>query len=261
MKSLIGSVAVAAAAGLSYGSVINIDFSSNDDGDALLNGQQIIASDFDAFFTLSVSGSNNGAAVFDSSPGGPNAGSGDPDLLVDLGNVLIMQEISGNNGNTTVLSNGRTGFVTPNDRANPSSDPGVINFAFNEAVELLSIDLVDVNSGNSVTVTLTDSEGDERIYSVPQQWTDDISNPTPAGSSPQGFGTLDLTTLLDQDSPDGNGTTATAAEDAGFDAASVVNLEIRIVGSGAIDNLVFVPTPGAAGLLAVAGAMAMRRRR
>ena len=260
MKHVLSAMGMIGAAGIVSASVINIDFSLNDTNEAMLNGQQVIGADFDQYFDLTTQGDHAGAAVFDSTASGPNAGGRDPDLLVNLGNILILQENGRNKERTTTLANGRTGFVTPDDKWNNRS-AGVFNFAFNASVELLSLDLVDIDGGNSVTVILTDESGDERVYSVPQNWTDEVNQPSSENPNPQGYGTLDLTTLVDQASPDGNGVFATATEDDGFDASSVVNLEVRLMGSGGIDNLRFVPTPGSAGLLAAAGLVTLRRRR
>ena len=50
-----------------------------------------VLADFRNPVAISASGPNLGAAIFLSTPGGPNDGGPDPDLLVDLGNVLILQ--------------------------------------------------------------------------------------------------------------------------------------------------------------------------
>ena len=166
------------------------------------------------------------AALFDSDPAGPNAASDDPDLLVDLGNVLVLQETPGQ--------------TLPDIYDDPDDDAlggdFVITFQGLE-VELRSIDLIDLcpGIGQEADVTLTDSSGNQRRYAVPAGWTEDV-----AMDGPPGFGTLDLTTLADQP---GFVSTATATEDAGFDPAAVVMLDIRLGGSGAVDNLVYDPHP------------------
>lgn len=234
-----GMCAFAASAG-----VTTVDFSMDDNGLAIVNGQDISSpAEYFAAFTLSSSGNNAGLAAFDSTLGGPNAGGPDPDLLVGLGNVLILQN-SGSSQSVPGI------FDTPNDDA----DGGVIVFNFTTAVELVSIDLVDIDASAQTTVTMTDSFGLSRVYDVPNNWTFDL-----AANGGAGYGTLDLATLADQLGEAGN--TATATEDAGFDASSVVALEVDFSGSGALDNLVFVPAPGSAMLLAVGGLVATRRRR
>ena len=84
-------------------------------------------------------------------------------------------------------------------------------------------------------VTLMDSDGNARTYTVPAGWTEDI-----ALDGPPGFRTLDLTTLSDQP---GFLTAATALQDEGFDAEAVIAMEIRLGGSGALDDLIYDPYP------------------
>ena len=84
-------------------------------------------------------------------------------------------------------------------------------------------------------MTLTDSGGNTRVYTVPSGWTEDV-----AVDGPPGFRTLDLTTLADQQ---GFMATATAVEDVGFNPAAVVMLDIHLGGSAALDNLIYDPHP------------------
>ena len=222
-----------------------IDFSMDDSGDLLVNGQDIMAPDeFGAIFTITSGGGNAGPAIFDTDPAGPNAGGPDDDLLVGLGNALILQ--ASNAAAQTVPGF----FDVPND----ASNGGRLFFNFNDPAQLLSIDLIDVNGGNNMSLTLTDTSGLTRVYTVPEQWSNDVL------ISPVGFGTLDLTTLLNQPG-EGVGGDATALEDAGFDASSVIRLEVFLGGSGAVDNFTFVPAPGAVALAGVAGLAGIRRKR
>lgn len=212
-----------------------VDFSMDDNGNAIGNGQ-IIDSEFFSDFTLSSSGSNAGMVAFDSTTG---VNSADPDLWVDSGMVLTLQEDNDS-------SNDGSFFDNPND----DGDGGIIVFDFTAAVELVSIDLIDINGNGPATLTLTDGNGNTRVYNVPMEWTGDPSEGDP------GIGTLDLTSIADQP---GWESTATASQDVGFSAIDVVKLEVDFMGSQALDNLVYnVPAPGA---LALLGLAAIRRRR
>ncbi|MEE9293886.1 MAG: hypothetical protein V3W34_02830, partial [Phycisphaerae bacterium] len=210
---------------------VTLDFETQDDFVTLLvNGQDISTPpEFGALVAISDAGAGHaGAAIFDSTPcaGGPNCGAGDPDLLVGLGNILILQ----NSALTTQTVPGI--FDTPND------DPGGGTLVFDflvPNVKMISVDLVDINGGGSSVIVLTDGGGKTRTYSVPDNWTKDIS-----ASGPDGFDTLDLTTLAPQLGE--GGATATASEDAGFDATDAVKLTVAFGGSGAMDNLQFVYT-------------------
>jgi hypothetical protein len=240
-----------------------IDFETEDDflpGPAtpLVNGQKI-DTEFGNLFTVTstVTGGGNGhlgPAIFDSSNPGPNVGGPDPDLLVNLGNIMILQ--ADESPATTLDPTYGTLFDTPNDEAT-NNDAGSIFFNFLLPVSLTSVDLVDVNGGAHMTLTLTDGSNLTRVYDVPMQWTTDVQ------VAPTGWQTLDLTTLANQPSePNAAGGDATATEDAGFDPDNVLSLEVNIMGSGGIDNLRFVPEPTTALLLGLGlfGVTARRRR-
>ncbi len=234
-----------------------VDFSTDDNGAAIVNGQ-LIANDNAEFFTdfTLASTSTDGlfSAAFDSTPGGPNDPSQDPDLLVGngLGNVLIFQ-----NDDAPAI----TGDVY--DSPNDSTGSGTWTFDFaaglrqSPVVELLDITLIDIDGGASMTIVLTDIGGATRTYSVPTNWTHDVT------SSPDGFDVLDLTMTTAQVGEGGGSTSV--AEDPGFNAADVVLMEVALRGSGAIDNVRFqgelFPTPGATALGAIAGLVLLRRRR
>jgi hypothetical protein len=85
-------------------------------------------------------------------------------------------------------------------------------------------------------VVLSDASGLQRTYTVPSNWTGDRMLAQP------GHGTLDLATLAPQP---GFASVATAAEDAGFDAEAVLRIDVVLVGSGAIDDVVWC-APGSA---------------
>ncbi len=205
---------------------LTLDFETEDDFATLLdNGQDITtAPEFGILVAIDSSGNNLGAAVFDTTADGPNDGGPDPDLLVGLGNAMILQSNDSPEQSTPGY------FDTPDD----SARGGSLYFDFVYASELTSIDLIDIDAGpQSAAVYLTDSEGRQRAYFVPAGWTGDIE-----GDGPPGYRTLDLTTLDDQP---GFESTATASEDPGFDPLAVVTLEVEFEGSGATDNLVFCP--------------------
>lgn len=237
-----------------------VDFSTEDDDVTPLVNGQAIDTEFGILFTITstVDGGGSGhlgPTIFDSDPTGPNSGGGDPDLLVDLGNILILQ----NDALPTQTVPGI--FDEPDDEAQ-ADDEGTIIFNFIDPVELLAIDLVDVNGGAAMLLTLTDSNGLSRVYDVPEKWTNDVT------VAPDGYDTLLLTSLLPQDG-EGSGGDATAAEDALFDPTDVVELSVSIFGSGGIDNLVIgslttqeIPEP-TSGLLLLTGlvaGMSYRRR-
>lgn len=240
-----------------------IDFETEDDflpGPAtpLVNGQAI-DSEFGNIFTMTstVTGGGSGhlgPTIFDSNTPGPNDGGGDPDLQVNLGNILMLQNASF--PSTTLDPSFGLLFDTPDDEANVNN-AGSIIFNFLAPVELESLDLIDVNGGAHMIVTMTDSLGRDRIYDVPEKWTTDVT------VSLVGWQELDLTTLLNQPAePNATGGDATATEDAGFDPSSVVALDVNISGSGAIDNLSIVPEPTTALMVGVglAGLVPRRRR-
>ncbi|MEM9351502.1 MAG: hypothetical protein AAGA92_00670 [Planctomycetota bacterium] len=202
-----------------------------------------------------------GVTVFDSDL----SGTADPDLEVGTGNILILQNDD---------DSARTGdfYDTPNDERD-RADRGSIVFDFTETVAPLSINIVDANGGFGALVTMTDTVGRTRVYTIPEMWSNEVT------SAPNGFDTLLLTDLAPQDG-EGAGGDATATEDLGFNEVAVVQLSVSFVGaagvggsgnalSGGIDDLVLdgvdgqnIPEPGAAVLLlgSILG-LASRRRR
>ena len=216
---LLDEVGVAFLSGVCK-QALDIDFSTDEDGTPLANGQDISTPpEFGDEVSITSSGPNAGAAIFDTTPGGPNDPSQDPDLLVGTGNALILQT----NANTTQTIAGI--YDNPNDDENG----GAFNFAFTNPLQPLSIDLLDDDAaGNeSIVITLTDFAARTRTYTAPADWTGDL---TVAGP---GILTLDLTTLAPQP---GFNSVATAVEDANFNANAVVNMLIELGGSGGVDN-------------------------
>lgn len=225
---------------------LTVDFSSDGGGNALVNGQALTGAEFSPLFTLSSSGPNAGLAIFDTSDPGANDTSGDQDLLVNLGNALVLQ--NNNDSDTTAGV-----FDVPND------DPqgGTITFDFTLPQSVIALTLIDIDSGNSAVVTLTDSAGLTSVYDVPSGFSNDIEADGPAG-----FAVLSFFAFAPQF---GEGTDpVVVTTDAGFNSFAVASLSVELQGSGGIDNLVFdglVPAPAGAVALAGAGLIAVRRRR
>jgi hypothetical protein len=221
-----------------------LDFTSEDDfTTALVNGQDLSTPpEFGRLVSLSAlqppSGPLHfGPAIFDSAEDGPNR-LVDPDLLVNQGNLVILQE---NGGQATPGI-----FTLPDDAAGGGTLVfEFTGFEFTEQVEPVSIDLVDIDSGSPrpTRVILTDVLGGTRVYTVPAGWTRDIVN-----DGRPGVGTLDLVTLAPQP---GFLAAATASQSTDYVPGEVVRLEVELGGSGAIDDLVFrrEADPGATGLV------------
>ena len=202
-----------------------LDFETEDDmSTPLVNGQDISSPpEFGNIVSISGSGSNASAAVFDSNPGGPNVGSQDGDLLVDRGNLLILQNDNASGQSVSGI------FDFPND----DPDGGTLAFAFAAPVTPNRVDLMDIDAGiDEVTrVVLTDMANNIRTYTVPPEWTGDRLENATAGER-----TLDLTFVGPQP---GFNSTVTSSEDAGFDRAAVLRIEVNFGSSGALDNLSF----------------------
>lgn len=211
--------------------VYALDFETEDDfATPLVNGQDLSTPpEFGELVSLSArqpgSGpQHKGPAIFDSDPTGPNAGSSDPDLLVGLGNVVMLQENAGQSVPGI--------FDLPDDAANG----GVFvldfsGFAFLEKVEPRALDLIDVDATSGVKVSLIDVLGRTRVYTVPAGWTEDI-----AANGPPGYRTLDLTSILPQA---GYQSSTQVKNPPDFLEGEVVRMELALSGSGAFDNLVF----------------------
>lgn len=193
--------------------------------DDLANGQEVTSAlRFENSVEIEGLTANGlGAAVFDSSPGGPNAWSSDPDLLVDRGNVLILQE--------RPLQNLPGIYDFPDD----ARAGGDLHFRFLPfGARLASLDLIDICPlpGEGATVSLFDVDDNRARYSIPAGWTEDVSV-----DGPPGYRTLDLTTSAPQP---GFLSTATALVDAAFDPALVTRMAVHLEGSGAVDDLTYL---------------------
>jgi hypothetical protein len=276
----------ALAAGSAQALDVTIDFETEDDlVTPLIHGQSVYSTprpnhtnpfvpfsndthlEFGRFFTVSStnlgSDSNLGPAIFDSDPA-DNPSTSDPDLLVGLGNILMLQR---DEGPATHLhpTNGLI-FNNPSDEGT-NDDRGSIVFEIESlliAVHPVSIDLVDIDDGVELDIVLTDAEGRERTYTAPSNWTTDITE------APVGWKTLSLETLANQPAAaNATGGPATVVQDPEFNAQNVVRLEVKYFGptpSGGIDNLRFsadiIPEPSGLmlGVAAVAGLLARQRR-
>lgn len=196
---------------------LSLTFTTEDDAELLLvNGQRIdVVGEFGEKVTIGGAGSNRGTAIFDSSNPGPNSPSQDLDLLVQQGNLLILQTDAGANPDDPSV------FPLPND----DEDGGTIQFDFIRPLRPLSIDIIDSDptANETITLTLTDYSSETRTYTVPPDWT---------GNG--GVETLDLTITSGQ-TPFSS--TATGVDSSGaYDPNAVVSMTVEMGGSGALDN-------------------------
>lgn len=265
MRKLLALLSSGLLVATTAGAQTVIDFETEDDFTTpLVNGQIVdpafdpASPEFGNLFTLTTTTNGHiGATIFDSDPLGPNQFGGDPDLLIDQGNLLILQ----NTSLTNQFNDPTYGllYTEPDDEAGVTFGAGIL-FSFLNPVEMLSLDLIDANGGYGADVTLTDGLGNTRLYVVPEMWTEDaFSCVQPCN----GFDTLDLTSLSPQLGEGGFSTTV--VEGAGFDAADVLFLTVTYTGSsssGGIDNVTFVPEPTTAVLvgLGLLGLGIARRR-
>ncbi|MFT5286600.1 MAG: hypothetical protein ACI8TQ_002770 [Planctomycetota bacterium] len=186
------------------------------------NGRKLFGHEYAQVIGLRSRGSNAGLAVFDSTVGGPNDDGSDAALIVDTGNLLILQND---------LS---PGFALEGIYKNPTPDPngGRVSIDFSSRMYPASIDLVALNQpAGYLTVSLVDSEERLRTYFVPGGFTGGFG-----AQSPPSFMRLDLSTL---DPQMGANATATASEDAGFDANSVLEIQLTTNETVAFDRLEF----------------------
>ncbi|MEM6552304.1 MAG: hypothetical protein AAF750_09290 [Planctomycetota bacterium] len=261
---------------------IVVDFENDEFGDPMIHGQ-IIDPAFDAdnleFGTgliditsrtlpIATGQGHFGVTVFDSDrTTGP-----DPDLQVGSGNILILQ--NDQLTTTALVTNPDVGltYVTPDDEATVD-DAGAIIFTFAVPLPVRSIDLVDIDRGVQVTVTLTDADGLTRTFIVEPDFTFDINTEGITANGVDGIETLQLDTLATQTGEGGGD--ANATEDAGFNPEEVVELDVAFgpapnvdSPSGGLDNLVIefggtiqvIPEPASLGLV-LGGLCLLTRRR
>jgi len=247
-RALACSAVVAALVLAGSASALTIDFEGQPNGQAGPFQYVFPGVTVDVTADTPPPGDHVGLAIFDSDTGGPNDGLADQDLVVDHGNILILQNGSGAYPTQTV-----PGIF---DTANDDEQGGIFFFDFSSPVLLDSIEVIDINGGGMLDVVLRDSAGETRTYAVPDQWTGDITQPGQVG-----YQVLDLTTLLPQLGV-GPGGFANVSQTLLFDPNDVVQLEVSFNGSAAVDNLVFVPEPTTALLLGLGlGVLSWRRGR
>jgi len=200
-----------------------LDLETEDDfATPLVNGQDLSTPpELGHLVRISCAGANAGAAVFDSTPGGPNDPGLDAGLLVGRGNLLLLQD----DAHATQTVPGRFDLVSDD----PDGGELVLDFEVPVAPRsLLLVNLLPAPA-QGASVTLQDVQGRTRTYAVEAGWT---------GASGAGAHPLDLLTLAPQP---GNGTAslATAEEQPGFAAQRVVRLSVHLTGRGALDELAF----------------------
>lgn len=205
---------------------VRIDFELDDDlATPLENGAQIdLGLSFGILLKVSVFGPNQfGAATFDSSPTGPNAAGPSRELLVDQGNLVILQ------GNPDQSSQGT--FDVPE----ASVGGGTLRFDLLSPGTMEAIDLVALSDpSEGALVRVIDTSGRVRTFDVPGGFTSDaLTDPT------QAVETLSLTSLAAQT---GFAATATASEDLGFEPELAIALEVVLDGAAGVDCLVFGPS-------------------
>jgi hypothetical protein len=204
---------------------ITLTFETDDSGQVLVNGQDLSTPpEFGEVISIGTFAGEGhlGPAVFDSNPDGPNADGPDPDLLVDTGNILILQAAMEPFGDQTIDGI----FDTPNDTA--SGGALIINFLADGGLRPLSIDVIDMDKRNSMSLTLIDVGGHQRIIDVPRDYTGDITE-----------GGVGIATVSFDVEPSASLSSITGE---GFDLNHVEQLVIEFHESGAVDNLVLSET-------------------
>jgi hypothetical protein len=202
-----------------------LNFETEDDFATVLENGQAIDTEFGHLVKIRGAGYTSGLppTIFDTAPGGQNDPGQDLDLLVDSGNALILQE--------------RPGQTVPGffDWPNDDARGGWLTVTFRSPVRPTSMRLCDIDATprQGVVVTLTDVSGRRRVLAVPSGFTEDL-----LADGPPGFRTLDLR----RSGPQAGFLAVTRVFEApGFDGDAVRELRLDFRGSGALDDLRFVP--------------------
>jgi len=221
-NSIIGTIPVVLVC--QAGECFTFEFETEDDlVTPLGNGQSITTPpEFGLLLRISSSGPNLGVTTFDSTPGGPNGGTADTDMLIDKGNILMLQD-------STLPAQSVPGFFdTPLD----DPDGGDFVFEFTSPAQPTRIALIDLDPppNGGASVILSDENGATRTYTVPPGWTGSFL-------SVPGWKTLDLTTLANQVGNAPGFRLATASETPGYLSNRVVGMVVHLPGFGAVDDL------------------------
>lgn len=154
---------------------------------------------------------------------------------VSLGNLLILAE---NNAGAS------TGTLSdPDDEGDRPAGEFIINFSV--GATRFGFDIVDVEGTLQENGMITLLSGGNTVGSIP--FASFTNNASPFFDSSIMFGNNSANRIA-------------PISASSFGVASFDQVVIRLGGSGAIDNLVYIPAPGTAGLLAL-GALALGRRR
>jgi hypothetical protein len=200
-----------------------LDFETEDDFTTPLGNGQAIDTEFGNLVIISGAGANLGPATFDSTTGGPNDPAINGDMLIDHGNVLLLQS-------STLPAQSVPGFF---DVITDDNDGGDLIFEFTAPVDPQSLLLADINPAPNLgaSVTLLDENGAARVYDIPPGWTGTYGDAGPFQ--------LNLNSSLPQVGAAPGFHVATANETPGFLQTRVVGLVVHLTGYGAMDELSF----------------------
>ncbi|MSR62714.1 MAG: hypothetical protein EXS08_09765 [Planctomycetes bacterium] len=205
---------------------VTLDFGTEDDFLTPIGDGQTLTTppEFGVMVSVAGTGSNLGLTAFDSTPGGPNSGTSDPDMLIGKGNILMLQD----NAQPTQTVSGF--FDTPID--DPNGGDMVFDFTLPSSPRGVALIDIDPEPNQGCSVILTDGNGKTRTYAVQPGWTGSFH-------SAPGWKRLDLTTLSNQAGNAPGFRQATVSQMAGYDPDNVVRMVVHLTGFGAIDDLEF----------------------
>ena len=205
---------------------VTLDFGTEDDFLTPIGDGQTLTTppEFGVMVSVAGTGSNLGLTAFDSTPGGPNSGTIDPDMLIGKGNILMLQD----NAQPTQTVSGF--FDTPID--DPNGGNIVFNFTLPSSPRGVALIDIDPEPNQGCSVILTDGNGKTRTYAVQPGWTGSFH-------SVPGWKRLDLTTLSNQVGNAPGFRQATVSQMTDYDQDNVVRMVVHLTGYGAIDDLEF----------------------